>query len=155
MRPWVIAAEWSGATLRKIDVNPEDCTLDMDSVIGSISEKTVLVALGAASNLSGTINDVKKIVEISHEFGAEVVVDAVHYAPHSLIDVDYFGCDYLLCSPYKFLGPHQGLLWGKGERMSELPVAKLRVSSDEIPFRWMTGTQSHDCLLYTSPSPRD
>ena len=79
VRPWVLAAEWSGATLRKIDVNPEDCTLDMDSVIGSISEKTVLVALGAASNLSGTINDVKKIVEISHEFGAEVVVDAVHY----------------------------------------------------------------------------
>ena len=108
VRPWVLAAEWSGATLRKIDVNPEDCTLDMNSVIGSISEKTVLVALGAASNLSGTINDVKKIVEISHEFGAEVVVDAVHYAPHSLIDVGDFGCDYLLCSPYKFFGPHQG-----------------------------------------------
>ena len=149
VRPWVLAAEWSGATLRKIDVNPEDCTLDMKSVIGSISEKTVLVALGAASNLSGTINDVKKIVEISHEFGAEVVVDAVHYAPHSLIDVGDFGCDYLLCSPYKFFGPHQGLLWGKGERMSELPVAKLRVSSDEIPFRWMTGTQSHEGMAGT------
>ena len=149
VRPWVLAAEWSGASLRKIDVNPEDCTLDMDSVIESISEKTVLVAVGAASNLSGTINDVKKIVEISHGFGAEVVVDAVHYAPHSLIDVGDFGCDYLLCSPYKFFGPHQGLLWGKGERMSELPVAKLRVSSEEIPFRWMTGTQSHEGMAGT------
>ena len=149
VRPWVLAAEWSGATLRKIDINPSDCTLNMDSVISSISERTALVAVGAASNLSGTVNDVRKIVEISHGFGAEVVVDAVHYAPHSLIDVVEIGCDYLLCSPYKFFGPHQGLLWGNAERMSELPVAKLRVSSERIPFRWMTGTQSHEGMAGT------
>ena len=121
----------------------------MDSVIDSISEKTVLVAVGAASNLSGTVNDVRKIVEISHNFGAEVVVDAVHFAPHSLIDVERIGCDYLLCSPYKFFGPHQGILWGKGEKMAKLPVAKLRVSSEEMPFRWMTGTQSHEGMSGT------
>jgi len=149
VRPWSLAAEWSGATLRKIDVNPEDCTLDMDSAIGTISEKTVLVAVGAASNLSGTINDVRTIADIAHEFGAEVVVDAVHFAPHSLIDISEMGCDFLLCSPYKFFGPHQGVLWGKKGRMEELPVAKLRVSSEEIPFRWMTGTQSHEGMAGT------
>ena len=80
VRPWALAAEWSGATLRKIDVDPRDCTLDMESLIENITENTVLVALGAASNLSGTINDVRKIADIAHQFGAEVVVDAVHYA---------------------------------------------------------------------------
>ncbi len=149
VRPWVLAAKWSGASIRKIDVDPSDCTLDMDSVIESICDRTALVAVGAASNLSGTINDVRRIVEIAHDFGAEVVVDAVHYAPHSLIDVEEWGCDYLLCSPYKFFGPHQGLLWGRGDRMSELPVAKLRVSSEKIPFRWMTGTQSHEGIAGT------
>ncbi len=136
-------------SLRKIDVKQEDCTLDMESVVDSINEKTVLVAIGAASNLSGSVNDVRRIVEISHGFGAEVVVDAVHFAPHSLIDVGSMGCDYLLCSPYKFFGPHQGLLWGKGQRMANIPVAKLRVSSEEMPFRWMTGTQSHEGMAGT------
>ncbi|HJM13335.1 MAG TPA: cysteine desulfurase-like protein, partial [Candidatus Thalassarchaeaceae archaeon] len=149
VRPWVLAAEWSGAVVRKIEVDPEDCTLDEKSIQSEINERTVLVAVGAASNLSGTINDVKKIVDISHAFGAEVVVDAVHYAPHGLIDVNDLGCDYLLCSPYKFFGPHQGILWGRAERMAELPVAKLRVSSEEIPFRWMTGTQSHEGMAGT------
>ncbi len=147
--PWALAADWSGAKLRKIGINPEDCTLDMESVNEAITERTVLVAVGAASNLSGTINDVKKIVQIAHSVGAEVVVDAVHFAPHSLIDVSEMGCDFLLCSPYKFFGPHQGLLWGKKERLEELPVAKLRVASEEIPFRWMTGTQSHEGMAGT------
>ncbi len=147
--PWSLAAKWSGATLRKIDINREDCTLDMNSVNELISDRTVLVAIGAASNLSGTINDVSSIVEIAQRFGAEVVVDAVHFAPHSLIDVKKIGCDFLLCSPYKFFGPHQGLLWGKGERMASLPVAKLRVATEKLPFRWMTGTQSHEGMAGT------
>ena len=147
--PWALAADWSGAKLRKIGINPEDCTLDMESVNEAITERTVLVAVGAASNLSGTINDVKKIIEIAHGVGAEVVVDAVHFAPHSLIDVSDLGCDFLLCSPYKFFGPHQGLLWGKKERLEELPVAKLRVATEELPFRWMTGTQSHEGMAGT------
>ena len=147
--PWSLAAEWSGARLRKIDVRREDCTLDMESAKGAITENTVLVAVGAASNLSGTINDVKKIVEMAHSVGAEVVVDAVHYAPHSLIDVSEMGCDFLLCSPYKFFGPHQGLLWGKKERMQDIPVAKLRVATEQMPFRWMTGTQSHEGMAGT------
>ena len=98
---------------------------------------------------SGTINNVRELIEIAHGFGAEVVVDAVHFAPHSLIDVEDMGCDFLLCSPYKFFGPHQGILWGKRSRMEELPVAKLRVSTEEVPFRWMTGTQSHEGMAGT------
>ena len=147
--PWSLAAEWSGASLKKIEVNPDDCTLDMGSVAESISESTVLVAIGAASNLSGTINNLRELVGIAHSFGAEVVVDAVHFAPHSLIDVEDIGCDFLLCSPYKFFGPHQGILWGRRGRMEELPVAKLRVSTEEVPFRWMTGTQSHEGMAGT------
>jgi len=147
--PWALAAEWSGAKLRKIDIRSEDCTLDMESANEVITESTVMVAVGAASNLSGTINDVKKIIEIAHSVGAEVVVDAVHFAPHSLIDVSDLGCDFLLCSPYKFFGPHQGLLWGKKERLEGLPVAKLRVATEELPFRWMTGTQSHEGMAGT------
>ena len=147
--PWSLAAEWSGASLRKIGIRKEDCTLDMDSAFEAITERTVLVAVGAASNLSGTINDVRKIIEIAHGVGAEVVVDAVHFAPHSLIDVSDLGCDFLLCSPYKFFGPHQGILWGKKGRLEELPVAKLRVATEELPFRWMTGTQSHEGMAGT------
>ena len=149
VRPWSLAAEWSGASLKKIEVNPDDCTLDMVSMAESITESTVIVAIGAASNLSGTINDLRRVVDIAHGFGAEVVVDAVHLAPHSLIDVQDIGCDFLLCSPYKFFGPHQGILWGRRGRMQELPVAKLRVSTEEVPFRWMTGTQSHEGIAGT------
>ena len=149
VRPWSLAAEWSGASLKKIEVNPDDCTLDMGSVAESISERTVLVAIGAASNLSGTINNLRELIGNAHSFGAEVVVDAVHFAPHSLIDVEDIGCDFLLCSPYKFFGPHQGILWGRRGRMEELPVAKLRVSTEEVPFRWMTGTQSHEGMAGT------
>ena len=108
-----------------------------------------MVAIGAASNFSGTINDVKGICSKAHSFGAEVFVDAVHYAPHALIDVQELGCDYLACSSYKFFGTHQGILWGKYNRLAELPVAKLRVSSEEVPFRWMTGTQSHESMAGT------
>ncbi len=149
VRPWVLAAEWSGAKIRKVEINPDDCTLDMNSLESCINERTVLVAVGASSNLSGTNNDIKKIVNVCRSYGAEVVIDAVHYAPHSLIDVEEIGCDFLLCSPYKFFGPHQGILWGKEKRMSELPVAKLRVATEEIPFRWMTGTQSHEGIAGT------
>ena len=149
VRPWSLAAEWSGASLKKIEVNPDDCTLDMASMAETITESTVIVAIGAASNLSGTINDLRRVVDIAHGFGAEVVVDAVHLAPHSLIDVQDIGCDFLLCSPYKFFGPHQGILWGRRDRMQELPVAKLRVSTEEVPFRWMTGTQSHEGIAGT------
>ena len=149
VRPWVLAAEWSGATVRRVDINPADCTHNSESLNTSINENTVLVAVGAASNLSGTINDVASICSKAHSVGAEVFVDAVHYAPHSLVDVKSMGCDYLTCSSYKFFGTHQGVLWGRADRLAELPVAKLRVSTEEVPFRWMTGTQSHESMAGT------
>ena len=149
VRPWVLAAQWSGATVRWIDIDPADCTLRVETIEESINENTVMVAIGAASNFSGTINDVKGICSKAHSIDAEVFVDAVHYAPHGLIDVGAMGCDYLACSSYKFFGTHQGILWGRFDRLGELPVAKLRVSSEEVPFRWMTGTQGHESMAGT------
>ena len=149
VRPWILAAKWSGATIRWIEIDPDGCTYRAESIESSIGERTVLVAIGAASNFSGTINDVKEICEKAHTVGAEVFVDAVHYAPHGLIDVKDLGCDYLACSSYKFFGTHQGILWGRYARLAELPVAKLRVSSEEVPFRWMTGTQGHESMAGT------
>ena len=149
VRPWVLAAEWSGATVRRVDVNPDDCTHNAESLNSSLNDNTVLVAVGAASNLSGTINDVASICKKAHSVGAEVFVDAVHYAPHLLVDVNKMGCDYLACSSYKFFGTHQGILWGRADRLADLPVAKLRVSTEEVPFRWMTGTQSHESMAGT------
>ena len=108
-----------------------------------------MVAIGAASNFSGTINDVRGICSKAHSVGAEVFVDAVHYAPHALIDVRDMDCDYLACSSYKFFGTHQGILWGRFGRLAKLPVAKLRVSSEEVPYRWMTGTQGHESMAGT------
>ena len=149
VRPWVLAAKWSGASIRWIDIDPNDCTYRAETIDSSIGESTVLVAIGAASNFSGTINDVKGICEKAHNVGAEVFVDAVHYATHGLIDVKNLDCDYLACSSYKFFGTHQGILWGRYDRLAELPVAKLRVSSEEVPFRWMTGTQGHESMAGT------
>ena len=149
VRPWVLAAQWSGATVRWIDIDPDDCTHNNETIDTSINDSTVLIAIGAASNFSGTINAVKEICEKAHNVGAEVFVDAVHYAPHGLIDVREMGCDYLACSSYKFFGTHQGILWGRFDRLAELPVAKLRVSTEEVPFRWMTGTQGHESMAGT------
>ena len=149
VRPWVLAAQWSGATVNWIDIDPRDCTHRVGTIDESINESTVMVAIGAASNFSGTINDVRGICRKAHSVGAEVFVDAVHYAPHALIDVRAMGCDYLACSSYKFFGTHQGILWGRFGRLAKLPVAKLRVSSEEVPYRWMTGTQGHESMAGT------
>ena len=149
VRPWVLAAQWSGASVRWIDIDPRDCTHRAETIDDSINDSTVMVAIGAASNFSGTINDVRGICAKAHSVGAEVFVDAVHYAPHGLIDVREMGCDYLACSSYKFFGTHQGILWGRFDRLAELPVAKLRVSNEEVPFRWMTGTQGHESMAGT------
>ena len=149
VRPWVLAAQWAGATVKWIDIHSPHCIHDNDTIDAAINENTVLVAIGAASNFSGTINEVEMICRLAHAHGAEVFVDAVHYAPHGLIDVREWGCDYLACSSYKFFGTHQGILWGKFDRLTELPVTKLRVSSEEVPFRWMTGTQGHESMAGT------
>ena len=111
--PWVMAAQDAGATVRFVNVHPEDCTLDLEDLRGKLSERTRLVAVGCASNSVGTINPVKQICGWARDVGALSFLDAVHYAPHAAIDVDGWGCDLLACSSYKFCGPHVGMLWGR------------------------------------------
>lgn len=147
--PWVMAARDAGATVHTIDFDRDDTTLDMDQLARLLSPRTALVAVGAASNATGTINPVAKICELSHDVGAEVFVDAVHYAPHALIDVAKWGCDYLACSAYKFFGPHLGLLWGKRDRLAALPAYQVRPAGDGLPGRWSVGTQSHEAIAGT------
>lgn len=147
--PWVLAAQDAGARVQFVDVNPEDCTLDLDQFRGLLSDRTRLVAVGCASNATGTINPVKQIIGWAHEAGALVFLDAVHYAPHALVDVEAWGCDFLACSAYKFFGPHIGILWGRRDLLESLPAYKLRPVPDRTPDRWMTGTQNHECVAGT------
>jgi cysteine desulfurase family protein (TIGR01976 family) len=143
--PWR-ALEETGATVRFVDVREEDCTLDMQDLARNINEHTRLVAVGYASNAVGTINDVKEVVRLAHAAGAMAYIDAVHYAPHGPIDVRALECDFLVCSTYKFFGPHMGVLYGKREHLKGLPAYKLRANSDESPYRWEWGTLNHECI---------
>ncbi|QDU35841.1 putative cysteine desulfurase [Maioricimonas rarisocia] len=142
--PWVLAARTARARVRYIDVVADDCTLDLGSFRDALSNRTRLVAVGYASNAAGTINPLEEIVAESHSAGAMTFVDAVHYAPHGLIDVAGLGCDFLACSGYKFFGPHVGMLWGRRELLETVQPFKLRPSPDALPGRWMTGTQNHE-----------
>lgn len=144
--PWVLAAKDAGAVVRHVAIHPEDCTLDLDDLAKKLNDRTRLVAVGCASNATGTINPVRKIGQMAHAVGARVFLDAVHYAPHAALDVRAWDCDMLVCSAYKFFGPHVGMLWGRRELMESLPAYKVRPAPDSIPGRWMTGTQSHEAI---------
>jgi cysteine desulfurase family protein (TIGR01976 family) len=143
--PWR-SLEETGALIREVDIRVDDCTLDMESFRSQLGPRTKLVATGYASNAVGTINDVRTIVREAHRVGAMAFVDAVHYAPHGPIDVAELDCDFLACSAYKFFGPHLGVLYGKAEHLKRLRPYKVRPASDEIPWRWETGTQNHEGL---------
>lgn len=163
--PWVLAAEEAGVRVQRIRLRREDCTLDLDDFQKKLSPRTRLVAVGCASNATGTIHPVQRIVEMAHRAGALVFLDAVHYAPHGPIDVAEWGTDFLVASAYKFFGPHVGILWGRRELLESLPARKVRPASNDIPDRWMTGTQSHEGIAGTlaaieylarlAPSPTD
>jgi cysteine desulfurase family protein (TIGR01976 family) len=141
--PWC-ALEDRGCRVRFVDITPPDCTLNMADLERQITARTRLVAFGYASNAVGTINDVEEIIGLAHAVGALAYVDAVHYAPHGPIDVRRLQCDFLVCSPYKFFGPHSGALFGKREHLARLRPYKVRPASEENPYRWETGTQSHE-----------
>ncbi|MBN1490367.1 MAG: cysteine desulfurase-like protein [Phycisphaerae bacterium] len=147
--PWVLAAQDAGATVQCVRIHPGDCTLDLDDLAAKLSSRTRLVAVCCASNAVGTMPPVTTIAEMAHAAGAQVVLDAVHYAPHALIDVQAWDCDYLVCSAYKFFGPHVGVLWGKRPLLSELRPYKLRTAPEALPGRWMTGTQNHEGIAGT------
>ncbi len=144
--PWLRAADDRGVTVRRLDFRPEDCTLALETLPGLLNARTRLGAVNYASNAVGTINDVAKVTEMAHAAGALVYVDAVHYAPHDLIDVQSLDCDFLACSVYKFFGPHTGVLYGKYELLDRLAAYKVRPASDTPPGKWETGTQSFESL---------
>ena len=143
--PWR-ALEERGVTVRAVDIDVEDCTIDMDDMARQIGARTKLVAIGYASNAVGTINDVAAVTRMAHAVGALSYVDAVHYAPHGPIDVRALGCDFLACSPYKFFAPHMGALYGRREHMERLRPYKVRPAGDQAPDRWETGTKNHEGL---------
>ena len=142
--PWVLAARDAGATVNYVDFSPSDCTLDLDDFKAKLSPKTRFVAVGCASNIVGSINPVRELCRLAHEVGAEVFLDAVHYAPHALPDFTAWDCDWLACSAYKFFGPHIGILCGRPELLKLLTPYKLRPVTEELPGRWMTGTQNFE-----------
>jgi cysteine desulfurase family protein (TIGR01976 family) len=147
--PWLRLAEDTGAQVRWADFDTETCTLEMDALRELITPRTKLIAVGYASNASGTINDVKTIVGWAKAVGAYTFVDAVQYAAHGLIDVKALGCDFLACSPYKFFGPHVGILYGQREHLRRLRAYRVRPAGEELPGKWETGTKNHEGLAGT------
>jgi cysteine desulfurase family protein (TIGR01976 family) len=138
--PWLALEEERGITVRWVGIRDGDCTLDPADLERAIGPRTRVVAVGVASNAVGTINPIPRIVEMAHAVGAWTYVDAVHAAPHMSIDVAALDTDFLVCSPYKFFGPHLGLLYGKRERLEQLASYKVRPAADESPGKWETGT---------------
>ena len=143
--PW-LALQERGVTVRFVDIRVPECTLDMSDLERQLTPRTRLVAVTHASNAVGTIPDVAAVSRAAHAAGAWLWVDAVHYGPHGPIDVRAIDCDFLVCSSYKFYGPHQGILYGRRELLERLRPYKVRPASDEGPTRWETGTQNHECL---------
>jgi selenocysteine lyase/cysteine desulfurase len=127
-----------------VDFDVEDYTLKLDDFEKALERKPKIVAFGYASNATGTINPVRSLTKMAKEAGALVYIDAVQYAPHGPIDVQAIGCDFLVCSAYKFFGPHVGALYGKLELLEDLKAYKVRPAPDTPPGKWMTGTQNHE-----------
>jgi len=143
--PW-LALEEKGVTIRWAEIHEETCTIDLPDFASKINDRTKLVAIGYASNAVGTINPVRAIIRLAHGVGALAYVDAVHYGPHGLIDVAALDCDFLVCSTYKFFGPHMGVLFGKREHLRHLHPYKVRPLTDAVPYRWEWGTLNHECI---------
>jgi len=145
--PWRVLERERGVTVRTVRMNPETGQLDWDDFRRRLIERTRLVAIGAASNALGTITDVMEAARLARQVDALVFVDAVHYAPHRLVDVRALGCDFLACSAYKFYGPHVGILFGRHKLLQELEAPKLRPAPDSAPERWETGTSSYESMV--------
>ncbi|MGR5069719.1 MULTISPECIES: cysteine desulfurase-like protein [Vibrio] len=143
---WQQAAEDKGAVVHQVRINEEDCTLDLEHLQSLLSEKTRLVAVTYASNTTGSIVDIHRVVEMAHNTGAQVYVDAVHYAPHHLIDVQELDCDFLVCSAYKFFGPHVGIAYVADQWLHSIKPYKVEPATNIGPGRFETGTQSFEGL---------
>ncbi len=145
--PWRALERERGVTLRVVAMRPETGQLDEKDLARAITSRTKLVAIGAASNALGTINDVPRAAQMARAVGALVFVDAVHSAPHVLTDVRRLRCDFLSCSAYKFYGPHIGVLWGRKELLESLQLPKLAPAPDTAPENLETGTQNHEGIV--------
>jgi cysteine desulfurase family protein (TIGR01976 family) len=143
--PW-LALEERGVTIRVVEIHDRDCTLDMHDLTRKITNRTKLIAVGYASNAVGTINDVREVVRMAHRVGAMAYIDAVHYAPHGPIDVRALDCDFLVCSSYKFFGPHMGVLFAKHQHMARLQPYRIAANNHAIPLSWEWGTLNHECI---------
>lgn len=148
--PWQRLAIERGVTVHVVRMIPQTGQLDWTDLEKKMSRKTRLLAIGAASNALGTINDLPRAMKLAKAFGALTFVDAVHYAAHALIDVEELGCDFLACSAYKFYGPHIGVLYGRSSLLADVDVPKLLPSPNEAPDRIETGTQNHEGIAGTA-----
>ena len=148
--PWTLLAEDLRLRVRWLPFDTETFEFDLSVLENLISERTKLVCLGGASNLTGTINDVARVAKIARDAGALSYIDAVQLAPHVPIDVQEIGCDFLACSAYKFFGPHQGILWGRRELLESMTPYKVRPAPSAPPGCFETGTQSHEGMAGTT-----
>ena len=145
--PWQAIARERGITLRTVPLNVRTGELDWAALEAALTPRVRLLAIGAASNALGTVTDVTGAARLARRVGALSFVDAVHYAPHALVDVAEIGCDFLACSSYKFYGPHLGLLFGRRDLLAGLDVPKLLPAPDTAPERLETGTQNHEGIV--------
>ena len=145
--PWMRLAHERGITVRHVKANLESGELDWASLEAAVGPKTRLLAIGAASNAIGTINDIARAVSLAKAVGALTFVDAVHYAPHTLVDVQALCCDFLACSPYKFYGPHTGALFGKRDLLNALDIPRLDPAPNADGERLETGTANHEGIV--------
>jgi cysteine desulfurase family protein (TIGR01976 family) len=150
--PWTQLAKERGVTIRMVKMRTADGTQDWTDLENAITPRTKLLAIGAASNALGTVTDVARAAAMARSVGALVFVDAVHYAPHFLVDVDALGCDFLGCSAYKFYGPHIGMLWGKRALIESLDAPRLDPAPQDSPERMETGTQNHEGIVGAAAS---
>ena len=148
--PWLLLAEDIGLSVKWLSFDTEKYEFDLNCLENLLSDKTKLICIGGASNLLGTINDIKSICKIAKKANALTYVDAVQLAPHVSIDVQDIDCDFLVCSAYKFFGPHQGILWGKRQLLKSLSPYKVRPATSELPGCFETGTQSHEGMAGTT-----
>ena len=148
--PWRDLATERGVTVHATRMNTDTGQLDWDHLESLLGPRTRLVAVGAASNALGTINDIRRVVERARAVGAMSFIDAVHYAPHALVDVQAMECDFLGCSAYKFYGPHAGVLYGRGDLLEALAVSKVKPARNTAPDRVETGTQNHEGIVGTA-----
>ena len=144
--PWLLLAEDLDLVIRWLPFSLDTWKIEPEDLEPLLGPRTRLLALNFASNLTGSINDVAALVSLARSAGAVTYVDAVQLAPHQCIDVQALGCDFLVCSSYKFFGPHLGVLWGRGELLDELPAYKVRCASDASPEKWETGTPQTELL---------